>query len=82
MNSIFKVQELFASVHQDLMVTHSFDAMTILVQLTPVAPTLIVKHKETELFVDAEKVIETMKLQALMFELRKYTCSSGLLIWF
>ena len=62
MNSIFKVQELFASVHQDLMVTHSFDAMTILAQLTPVAPTPIVKHKETELFVDAEKVNKIMKI--------------------
>ena len=60
-NFIFKVQELFASVHQDLMVTHSFDAMTILAQLTPVVPTPIVKHKETELFVDAEKVNEIIK---------------------
>ena len=62
MISNFKVQELFASVHQDLMVTHSFDAMTILAQLTPVAPTLIVKHKETELFVDAEKVNKITKI--------------------
>jgi len=57
-----EVQELFASVHQDLMVTHSFDAMTILAQLTPVAPTPIVKHKETELFVDAEKVMRVIHL--------------------
>ena len=62
MISIFKVQELFASVHQELMVTHSFDAMTILAQLTPVVPTLIVKHKETELFVDVEKVNKITKI--------------------
>lgn len=61
-NVKIRVQELFASVHQDLMVTHSFDAMTILAQLTPVAPTPIVKHKETELFVDAEKVMRVILL--------------------
>lgn len=62
LNVKIRVQELFASVHQDLMVTHSFDAMTILAQLTPVAPTPIVKHKETELFVDAEKVMRVILL--------------------
>jgi len=62
LNVKIRVQELFASVHQDLMVTHSFDAMTILAQLTPVAPTPIVKHKEIELFVDAEKVMRVIHL--------------------
>lgn len=62
LNVKIRVQELFASVHQALMVTHSFVAMTIPVQLTPVAPMPIVKHKETELFVDAEKVMRVILL--------------------
>jgi len=62
LNVKIRVQELFASVHQDLMVTPSFDAMTILVQLTPVVPMLIVKHKETELFADVDKVMRVIRL--------------------
>lgn len=50
-----RVQELFASVHQALLVTHLCDAMTIPAQLTPAVQTLIAKLKETELCVDAEK---------------------------
>lgn len=62
LNVKIRVQELFANVHQALMVTPSFGAMTIPVQLTPVAPMPIVKHKETELFADAEKVMRVILL--------------------
>ena len=39
-----------------------FGVMTIPAQLTPVVPTLIVKHKETELYVVAEKVMKVIRL--------------------
>jgi len=57
-----QVQELFANVHQALLVIHSCGVMTIPVQLTPVVPMLIVKHKETELYVAAEKVMKVIRL--------------------
>jgi len=57
-----QVQELFANVHQALLVIHSFGVMTIPAQLTPVVPTQIVKHKETELYVVAEKVMKAIRL--------------------
>jgi len=62
LNVKIQVQELFASVHQASVVTPSFDAMTIPALLTPVAPTPIVKHKETELYADAEKVMRVILL--------------------
>ena len=48
------------------MVTLSFDAMTIPALLTPVAPTPIVKHKETELFADVDKVGNNLNSVALL----------------